>query len=63
MSLFKPVYRTPFDEGAFAKKIGRTWFACPYSDSERKRQWFAGYDSAPFRGWGRCDVDSKEPDQ
>lgn len=63
MSLFKPIYRTPFDEGAFAKKIGQTWFACPYSDSERKRQWFAGYDSAPFRGGGQCDVGSKEPDQ
>lgn len=63
MSLFKPVYRTPFDEGVFAKKTGQSWFACPYSDHQRKKEWLAGWDSAPFRGWGRFTAARKEAGQ
>lgn len=37
--------KTPFEEGAAARKAGGTWFDCPYSDFRRRRQWFEGWDS------------------
>lgn len=38
---------TPFEEGAEAKKEGRLWTDCPYSDTHRLREWFKGWDSVP----------------
>ena len=40
-----PSSKTPFEEGAAARKAGGTWFDCPYSDFRRRRQWFEGWDS------------------
>jgi len=36
----------PFDQGAAAKRNGKTWFDCPFTDWHRRSQWFLGWDSA-----------------
>lgn len=38
--------KTPYQEGAEAKRSGATWFDCPYTDFCRRSQWFRGWDSA-----------------
>lgn len=39
--------KTPYEEGRQAKRDGRGWFACPYSDPLRREAWFRGFDDQP----------------